>query len=348
MDPFSDKFNDLGPPGLVGCGGCCLSSLFFVGIMLLPQTACFHCGTCCAVVSFIVFVFPMIAALFFGGMILNACNPAYFMMDAPCLFVCAVPQFLNFGGMAFLLTNPVQQYLKYRFSEDARGMSVCDAAAWEDKHGIYFSDGTLYDVNVTRSLTGTSSTERRLLSQRTAWVDIPHCSFHKPNKQSKGYWRSCEVAVRPVFGSAGSNHVCTWALAHDVEPAEPDCGVLSSGGLCGTIADYASFGAVLSPDSLSVGELKSGIAQFAANQSLTFDAATPYLKLGSPLAAEEELTSYVYAAVGMFLLYIPLPLTFLCCVAAASGDGVRTRGLAKEDSRELSIEDPQEEEEEAE
>lgn len=333
-----DAFESYGGAFGACCGGSCISYLMLLGIMFLPHTCCFHVNQCCTIVAFILFVFPLLVGLFFGGMVLNVANPAFFAVcgDYAPFALCpaAIVQFLNFGWTAFLVTNPVQRYLKYRFTEDVRDVGVCDTEAWKDAHGVYFTDGVLAAPDKSRAL----------LSQRSTWVNIEHCSFVKTSKSGAGYWTSCDLAASPIYGASGADRVCTWAISEGTEPEKPSCGILGSNGLCGTVIGETLFMGTHSfidfrDDTLAHQEFWSGLRRFAQNQSLTFDKKPPLLKLGSPLDAENEYFMYFWLSLVTFFFYIPVPL---CCAASVGTAVNRAVMLSRDDEEEEVAEDPTE------
>lgn len=279
---------------------------------------------------FVLLIVPMLGVLLVGGMILNAFNPAYNIVECPFMIGCAVPQLGNFIGMTYLLLNPVQQYITDRWVKDVRGISVCDKDKWSNAHGVYFTDGDLAGNVITQGVTATLSPtpaplaatlDRRLVSRRSVWLNVQQCQLQKDG--SSEYWRSCQVAVAPIFGGNEMQKACAWAIAEAAEPAKPECGMLSSGGICGTIADYANL-RVLQQGGSGRQELFDGIAKFAAEESIAYDKDVPLIKLGSPLAAEQNyFLWYLALAILLFTVYIPLPLCFFACVVA----GVRNRDI---------------------
>lgn len=282
----------------------------------------------------------MIVVMFFGGMILNAMNPAYIIMDCPLLMCCALPQFFNFGFLTYSLTNPVQEYMKFRFTEDITGVSVCEPQLWVGKHGVYFKDGWLYQPKARRlndgslSVDPNISSERRLLAKRTAYVKIDHCRWQSGDKNSPGRWLSCEVGVRPIFRenmtNPGDEPPCAWAIQEGTEPTAPDCGMLDAGGLCGVSTDFEKFAKSCGSQGCERGrkELWAGIQAAAEGQSVNYVGPGPLVVLGSPLAMESELSAWLWYATLSAIVYVPLPLCFLCCtVAATKGSGGSFRGL---------------------
>lgn len=323
---------------VAGSAYCCAMSIAFLLLLMCPSAPiwAWSCGGCVKVI--VAFICPLVS-LFFGGMVVNSSLSPY----------CACPEFVVFGGM-LVTTFQSQEYMKYFYSEDVKDVNLCDWNLWQDKHVVYFKDGTL-DNNLAVE-TEPVIQERRLLSSRVTWHNIPHCSKH--SSKTKTWWSSCEIGLRPIFSNVGSATPCAWAIDLGTEPVVKACGVLGSGGVCGLRMDMEVIGTCSEDECPGKQELQAGVADAANKSGLVYDASVPLLKLGNPAEMEAEAMKWLWWAVGLFFVYVPLPL---CIYGAAKcggggslpgGKNARSFSRQSRQSDEASEENPEDEEDDEE